>query len=201
MKIAELLIAYKIKKNAIRQALKKFGKPNDGRELFIELCYCLCTPQSKAENVYAAINDKHSEMLLGANKERLSSFLRGTCRFHKNKAGYIINSRKLIPQLERLPKDPRTAREWLVKNVKGLGYKEASHFLRNIGYRNIAILDRHVLNSLHALGVLKDANVPTNGKRYEEMEHKLRKFSERIGIDMDELDLLLWSMKTGKILK
>ncbi|GAJ17855.1 unnamed protein product, partial [marine sediment metagenome] len=29
-------------------------------------------------------------------------------------------------------------REWVVKNFKGLGYKEASHFLRNIGYKNFA---------------------------------------------------------------
>jgi thermostable 8-oxoguanine DNA glycosylase len=29
----------------------------------------------------------------------------------------------------------------------------------------------------------------------------MQAFADRIGIDMDELDLLLWSRKTGKILK
>jgi len=43
--------------------------------------------------------------------------------------------------------------EWLVKNLTGLGYKEAGHFLRNIGSGKIAILDRHILRNLHALAL------------------------------------------------
>jgi N-glycosylase/DNA lyase len=85
--------------------------------------------------------------------------------------------------------------------VKGLGYKEASHFLRNIGFKGYAILDKHIVNMLFELGVLPTNDKPANRKRYLEIEDKLRDFSKDIGIDMDELDLALWSYKTGVILK
>jgi thermostable 8-oxoguanine DNA glycosylase len=42
---------------------------------------------------------------------------------------------------------------------------------------------------------------PKNRKEYLEMEDKFREFSEHIRINVDELDLLLWSMKNGRILK
>jgi len=92
-------------------------------------------------------------------------------------------------------------RLWLVNNVKGLGWKESSHFLRNIGYRNLAILDRHILRNLKRLGVITKLLKTLNAKKYLQIEKKFKKFSKRIGISMDELDLLFWSMETGKIMK
>ncbi len=87
------------------------------------------------------------------------------------------------------------------KDIKGIGYKEASHFLRNIGFRGYAILDKHIINSMHEFGILKTGDKPKNNKEYLEIEQKLMGFSGDIGIDADELDLLLWSMKNGRILK
>ena len=92
-------------------------------------------------------------------------------------------------------------REWLVKNVKGLGYKEASHFLRNIGYRNLAILDRHILRNLVRVGVLKQIPKSISRFNYLETEKEFLDYSKKIKIPMDELDLLFWSMETGDILK
>ena len=92
-------------------------------------------------------------------------------------------------------------REWLVKNVKGLGYKEASHLLRNIGYRNLAILDRHILRNLVRVGVLKQIPKSISRLNYLETEKKFLGYSKKINIPMDELDLLFWSMETGEILK
>ena len=94
-------------------------------------------------------------------------------------------------------------RDWLVqeKGVKGLGYKEASHYLRNIGFTGYAILDKHVLNCLAELGIIDDPRPPNTRARYLSTEAKLRKLTAKINIDFDELDLVLWSMKTGVILK
>ena len=89
----------------------------------------------------------------------------------------------------------------LNKDVKGLGMKEASHFLRNIGFKGYSILDKHIINSLHEFGVLPTNDKPKNPKHYLEIEQKFIGFSKQIGIDMDELDLLLWSRKNGRILK
>jgi N-glycosylase/DNA lyase len=99
--------------------------------------------------------------------------------------------------------DFRARRDFFAHNpgVKGIGYKEASHFLRNIGFKGYAILDKHIVNMLFELGVLPTNDKPANRRRYLEIEDKLRDFSKDIGIDMDELDLALWSYKTGVILK
>ncbi|HWP44984.1 MAG TPA: hypothetical protein VNO14_17205, partial [Blastocatellia bacterium] len=87
------------------------------------------------------------------------------------------------------------------RGVRGLGYKEASHFLRNIGYRGYAILDKHILARLAEFGVIESPKPPSNKKTYLEKEARMKQFAESIGIDFDELDLLLWFTKTGEILK
>ncbi|MDT4967868.1 MAG: N-glycosylase/DNA lyase [Acidobacteriota bacterium] len=94
-------------------------------------------------------------------------------------------------------------RDWLAGEgrIKGLGYKEASHFLRNIGFSGYAILDKHVLRSLSELGVIDSPKPPTTRARYIETEERLKRFARKGRIDFDELDLVLWSMKTGEILK
>jgi N-glycosylase/DNA lyase len=85
--------------------------------------------------------------------------------------------------------------------VKGLGYKEASHFLRNIGFKGYGILDKHIVRCLNELGVIDSGKPPTSRGRYLETETRMRQFAAETGINFDELDLLLWSMKTGEILK
>ncbi|MEK9139334.1 MAG: DNA lyase, partial [Bacteroidota bacterium] len=92
-------------------------------------------------------------------------------------------------------------RAWLVKNVKGLGWKEASHFLRNIGHHNLAILDRHILKNLKRHNVIRTLPKTLTAKRYLTIEKKFLAFSQHLGISMDELDLLFWSRETGEILK
>jgi N-glycosylase/DNA lyase len=100
-------------------------------------------------------------------------------------------------------RDPIERRDWLAKDpgVKGLGYKEASHFLRNIGFKGYGILDKHIVRSLHELKVIDSPKPPASRGKYLDAEEKMRRFAERAGINFDELDLLLWSMKTGEILK
>ena len=94
-------------------------------------------------------------------------------------------------------------RDWLVreKGIKGLGYKEASHYLRNIGFKGYAILDKHVLNCLAELQIIDDPKPPNTRTRYLRVEEKLQQLCNMTAIDFDELDLVLWSMKTGAILK
>ena len=100
-------------------------------------------------------------------------------------------------------KDPFERRDWLAqeKQVKGLGYKESSHFLRNIGVKGHAILDKHVMRCLVEVGVIDSAKPPSTRRKYLEVEQQLIRFARDIGIDFDELDLVLWSMKTGEVLK
>ena len=100
-------------------------------------------------------------------------------------------------------RDPVERRDWLAqeKQIKGLGYKEASHFLRNVGVKGHAILDKHVMRCLAEVGVVDSNKPPQTRRKYLEVEQELIRFAKDIRVDFDELDLVLWSMKTGEILK
>jgi thermostable 8-oxoguanine DNA glycosylase len=105
----------------------------------------------------------------------------------------------------------RAMREWLAGNVLGFGYKEASHFLRNVGFcgappdanrpREVAILDRHVLKNLHALGLIGPVPESLSPKRYLEIEEVMNGYAGKIGIPLAHLDFVLWYRETGDIFK
>lgn len=97
---------------------------------------------------------------------------------------------------------PAGAREWLIKNVNGLGRKEASHFLRNIGLgKEFAILDVHIMRNLKWFNVIDEIPEQLTDKKYLEIEAKMKKFSKDAGIPLNALDLLLWSKETGFLFK
>jgi N-glycosylase/DNA lyase len=191
----------------IRARLTEFEKIKDcdGDDIFKELCFCVLTANTSAEMGLRAI-DVAGEAVIGGNEAKICKALK-SCgyRYPNKRAEYIAyNKEKIKNNLkEKVDSctDAQKLRDYLVKNVKGLGYKEASHFLRNIGFKGLAILDKHILSSLAEFGVIKENRPPKNKKEYLETEKQMKKFAKEIGIDMDELDLLLWSRKTGKILK
>ncbi|MBM2815701.1 MAG: N-glycosylase/DNA lyase [Ignavibacteria bacterium] len=200
-----LRIRYNELKGKIAQRLKDFQ--NCPKELyFYELCFCLCTPQSKAKLAFLVeqilieknylIKPFGLAPLLG-NKEHY-------IRFHNQKAGYIRLARDNYGDIEKIilsKMNNYEKRNLLSETVKGMGMKEASHFLRNIGFRGLAILDRHILKHLMYCGVYDEIPKPTSKKVYLEIEQKFIEFSKSVGIPIDELDLLFWSYETGEILK
>jgi len=165
----------------------------------------MLTPQTRAVNCEKAIKILKEEGLLfrGCSKS-VSRRLKGLVRFHNNKAGYIVGARKAIDEIHDAIRnaDNKEAREWIVKNVKGIGYKEASHFLRNVGLgKDIAIIDRHILKNLKKHGALKEIPKSINRKSYLELEKGMKSLAGKAGIPMEELDLLFWSKETGFIFK
>jgi len=209
----ELKLLYRNKKNSIIKRLKEFekvGKNCSRKEIFAELCFCLLTPQSKAELCGDTINllVKNKFLFNGTEKQIrscLSNVRFGTCDTPGcNKAYYIVNARKFINEILELIKkyDSYRVREWLVENIKGMGYKEASHFLRNIGLgKNIAILDRHILKNIKQLKVINKIPRTLTKSKYLEIENRLNQFSKKVNIPISHLDLLFWSKETGKIYK
>lgn len=207
----ELLRDYKDKKKEIRAKLQYFRrvykKGND--EIFGELCFCILTAQAKAIACDEAIRRLEEEGLLSRGSRRdIRPHLKGV-RFPNNKAGYIIAARNFFKNGKALDiknrldiKDSFKTRDWLVKNVRGLGYKEASHFLRNIGLgEDLAILDRHILKNLRGCGVIKEIPVSLSRKAYLKIEDKMKRFFKKVNISMGEIDLLFWSKETGFIFK
>jgi len=182
---------------------------NPDYNLFEELCFCILTANTSAEMGMKSI-DKIRNLLIEGKSEEMSEELEGTYRFNNLRPAFIVHTReflndninfKLKEKIESLKNNPDMLRDFFVENVKGFGYKEASHFLRNIGLKGYAILDKHILNSMIEFNVIEDIKMPLNKERYKELENKLRLFSNEIGIPIDELDLLLWSRRNGRILK
>ena len=194
-----LLENYKNKKREILNRLKEF---ENNKDYFYELCFCILTPQSSAKTAWDCI--KRLKKVNFKNKNINPQNYIKPIRFYKNKSNYLLKLKKNYPSiLKNIKQTPysKQLREFLVKNVKGYGYKEASHFLRNIGHKNVAILDRHILKNLKEYKVIKEVPDSLTTKKYCEIEDKFLNFSNKIGIPMDYLDLLFWSQETGKIFK
>jgi N-glycosylase/DNA lyase len=196
---------YSIRKRDIRRRLREFRdvKPDN---YFYELVYCLLTPQSSASNAFQVVEELRLKNFRNADFNPEPFLSRRDCyvRFHRTKAKHLLTVRHQYPEIKNmiLSNIPgNQMRQWLVKNVMGMGWKEASHFLRNIGYHDLAILDRHILRNLRLFGVIRIVPKALTLKKYLQIEKKFRNFSNKCGIPMDELDLLFWSMGTGKILK
>ncbi len=191
----------------IKARLEEFADAGRGdeNEIFKEMCFCVLTANTSAEMSLAAVDVAGEAMLEGDAVKISLGLVSSGYRYPNKRAEYIAcNKEKTKEGLKKKIDsctDAENLRSELVKNVKGFGYKEASHFLRNIGFKGLAILDKHIISSLAELGVITENSPPKNRGEYLKIEGKMRVFSEEIGIDMDELDLLLWSRKTGKILK
>lgn len=201
------------KREAIEARLQDFKKVYDENDekIFEELCFCLLTPQTKAKSAAKVIEKlKEKNLLLTGSAEQLKLWM-APIRFNNNKSQYIIEARKLFSNGEgqiavkkKLEEqgDPIAMRAWLVKNVKGYGLKEASHFLRNIGFgEDVAILDRHILKHLVKNNVIEEIPKSIPPKKYFEIEEKMKRFAQSTGIPMAHLDLVWWSEETGEIFK
>jgi N-glycosylase/DNA lyase len=211
--IAELPGMYLPIKGRIEDRLSEFRGIWDSRDddaMLRELLFCLLTPQSKAKVCWGAISEMAcSDVLLkGTYEEVLSSI--GMVRFKYKKAAFLITARerfvgngglRLSRHIEGLG-TPRDARGWFAENIKGMGYKEASHFLRNIGLgADLAILDRHVLRNMKGYGIISSVPSHISKKDYLFLEGKVEEFSHMVGIPMDHLDMLLWFKEAGDVFK
>jgi N-glycosylase/DNA lyase len=180
-------------KNIVDKRIKQFSKIKSNNDLFKELCFCILTANSNAERCID-VQNKVGNGFLTLDKNKLQKTLKKHgARFHTKRAGYIIEARKYK---DKLKKD----REWLVKNIKGIGYKEASHFLRNTGSKNSAIIDFHIIDLLVKNKLIQKPKT-LNKNSYLEIENKLKIIAKKANLNLAELDLYLWYQETGKILK
>jgi len=211
--LEKIKAAHRERREEIRTRLDEFNavkcERNDDR-LWEEMVYCFFTGGCSAAMGLRSVN-KVRPLLKRGSESQLARALTGVHRYPNERARYIVESRdflradcdlRLGERLESFDCDLER-RDWLAreKGIKGLGYKEASHFLRNVGYRGYAILDKHVLRCLAELKIIDEPKPPNTRTKYLTVEGKLRGLTNSVDIDFDELDLVLWSIKTGRILK
>ncbi len=212
IKPEELKEKYLLRQGEILRRLQEFeekGKGTDA-ELLAEMAFCISAANSSAEAAFRAQQElAETGFLFSDDADAISAILlKSKVRFHKKKAEYLIMTRKKLFDSGELKRklseeeDAHKLRFYLVKEAKGIGYKEAAHYLRNIGRgHDFAILDRHIFRNLGSLGVLKRKPKSLTPKKYLAIEKRLRKFSKEAGIPMSHLDLLFWSEETGRIFK
>lgn len=205
---------YKEKQKDIEKRLREFKEiweKGSNEDIHAELSFCILTPQSKAVNAWKAITTlRENGLLFNGSAEEIVEYL-NIVRFKNNKAKYLVALREQMQNEkgEIITKDffnsitdIKEKREWIVKNIKGMAYKEAGHFLRNVGFgKEIAILDRHILKNLVKLEVIEDVPKSLTPKLYLEIEEKMKAYCKFISIPMDSLDLLLWYKEAGEIFK
>ncbi|MFQ6020600.1 MAG: N-glycosylase, partial [Candidatus Aenigmatarchaeota archaeon] len=137
--IESLLKLYNKRKSDIKKFLKNIKNNDD--YILGELYFCLLTPQSKAKKCRDIVNElKSKNLLFNPKLKEIKRILKGAGHRFPNKAEYIVKVNKNFKEIKN-----NLERDWLVKNVKGFGMKESSHFLRNIGFRNVAILIKIIL--------------------------------------------------------
>jgi N-glycosylase/DNA lyase len=213
--VESVIATHRARRREIRKRLGEFDevwrKGSDAR-LWEELAYCIFTAGASARMGIASVDAVRTLLLEGQPEEMTLALKKaGAHRFPVARPAYIVTTRNYFRQNFRMQlrkrlrsfSDPFERRDWLAqeKQVKGLGYKESSHFLRNIGIRGHAILDKHVMRCLTEVGVTDSIKPPATRKKYLEIEQEFGRFAKDVGVDFDELDLVLWSMKTGEILK
>ena len=183
------------------QEFKELDKKSND-ELFKELCFCILTANFNAEKSIK-IQKEIGECFLTDSKNVLGQKLRDCGhRFPNARAAYISESIKCKDSLGEIIQihDGNALRDWIVENVKGLGYKEASHFLRNVGFDGYAIIDFHIVDLLVDYKLIEKPKTITK-RKYMAIENLLKKLARKTNLTLAELDLYLWYMETGKILK
>jgi N-glycosylase/DNA lyase len=207
---AELLNLYAKVEGIIQSRLIEFKSfdRNDTNKLFAEMSFCVLTPQSRARAADAAVNElATSGLLFSGSYDRVAQVLKKWgVRFYEVKASHIIQNRYLLRDdgeylKNMLRTSPFECRELLVENVWGFGYKEASHFLRNIGFTGLAILDRHILRNMLYMGVIEEIPKSLTRKRYLDLEEIFIATAQTLGMSPESLDLLLWYRATGEVFK
>lgn len=188
-------------KGKVKYQLEEFNVDKTNKEkVFVELCFCILVANNSM-TLTKVIWEKIGKGFLTFSREELSKKLESLrYRYYIKRAEYIVEAREKIGELvNSLKLEETETRLWLVETIRGIGFKEASHFLRNIGYRNFAILDRHVLRVMKNYDLIEEVPKTLTKKKYLEFEKLLSEVSTKLNISMAELDLYLFYLQTERI--
>ncbi len=121
--------------------------------------------------------------------------------YPKSKSQYIIktgleiykNSFTSIKHILRTSRDENMTRETFVKICTGIGPKQASLFLRNIGYsENLAILDSHVIHYMYLLGMRDKKTRIYTMNDYSKYEDILLFYADSLNKTLATVDIAIW---------
>lgn len=179
-------------------------------DLWRELVACVLGSRVRFEDAHAAV-ERMDEMKLLTNRRRSRRFdqyeedmvtaLSGGYPFYRVRAKQIrraaerlYGSRGSVREFLDDARDTREARRRLASEVPGLGPKQASLFLRNIGYAtHVAVLDVHVLTYMSWVGLTEEiVKSISTVRKYEMLEDSFIEHSYSLGYTPDRFDLAVW---------
>ncbi len=174
-----------------------------------ELVYCILAGTQVSNNIvkksFFNLIEYYPELFeFPVNKQkinvgRISRILKSSgYRFYKTKAQAIQNAHEYFDKIVADYSDISFL-DWydvrlrLIKNVKGIGNKIASHWLRNIGF-NVPIIDVHVRRVLGCAGLIdrKYSKYQITDMEYWRLEKKVIEIANRYNISVSKLDYILW---------
>lgn len=106
----------------------------------------------------------------------------------------IYNKYRIITNLLLSGYSANDLRREIIQLCPGVGPKQASHFLKNVGYcENLAILDRHIIRYLE---MYDDVSIPVGRVSkidfYEEVEAMFVKTVKRFNYSVSVIDQSMW---------
>ncbi|WP_297027443.1 N-glycosylase/DNA lyase [Thermoplasma sp.] len=168
--------------------------------LFKELVFCILAANTSAEMSLRMQESIGDGFLYMSRDDLRRSLKENRYRFYNVRSDFIVRSRSIIDDLPWIvsSSDHAGSRDYLVDNVYGIGYKEASHFMRNVGISDFAILDKHIMRWMSQYYPVKKN---TSRKNYLYNEGIFKEISAGFGIEPGVLDLFIWYKETGTIIK
>jgi N-glycosylase/DNA lyase len=201
----------------IQARVYSYSKPLDERLLWWELSSCILSSQVPYSLAIAASDaidaedllhngyhdfDVLTQRLVGVLSKSLNVEGRlRTYRFPVARAHHLAATRAAITaekcslrELVDSFHDASKARAWFVKHIPGVGPKQASMFLRNVGVSyDLAILDRHVLSYMSMLGIYSSTNLFISSlPQYYRHEAILREHAQELDCPLGLLDWAIW---------
>ncbi len=195
----------------IIERLQEFERLKDLKNInkdkyFYEFCFCILTPQSSAKKAMLVQNELEKRDFY-KNKFNPVDILNNRehyIRFHNVKSERLLKAIDFYDELYKILGEDISViekRKKISENFKGVSFKESSHFLRNIGYKNLAIIDRHIMKHLQICNVIDTKILPNTEKNYLFIERKFLEFCLRINISIDVMDFVFFAYDTGEVLK
>jgi N-glycosylase/DNA lyase len=213
-----LSIYEQLKSNSEKQKIELKNET----ELWLELIFSILSSRVKYEQVKATFqNLKKSEIISSpkqiissnTNIKKIESILKMPVTYSYNekkyfscfpfspqRSRYIYQSAKNIYETTSISdlllksESANDARKNLMSKCLGLGPKQASMYLNNIGYsHHFAVLDTHILAYLNIIQLLKEKFVSvSNLKKYESIEIMYFNYAKSFSVNLLKLDLAIW---------
>lgn len=130
----------------------------------------------------------------GGRPGRAYRFPNTRARFLRQTAEAIYGEGNSLSRILLASRSPEHAREQLVSMACGVGPKQASLFLTNVGYADsLAILDVHILRYMSWLDLLPHGIRRVQTLRaYERVEAIFREYARYLGFTVADLDRAVW---------